>query len=496
MLMSPSPSRIMLVLAVTSLTVSCGGSSSPKAGAASQPAAQAPAAATGPSAAARYNCPLDKPQQIYGHAINAKSVLEGSETWTPDSVYLIFGPFHVKGSLAILAGSVVCFDYGPPGAESNPEPPPGEINVESGGTLKVMGTPDRHVVFTQKNDKRQYWAGIYFSSGAHTDTATMRYLDVYNAGLSAAPGVLNTFPDPTQPPLDMQHVTFYSVQRVGLKNLTAGFTPESRVLLNNYAEETPKRDLFGGYAALRVHLYGASTVTDQVFRIGDGVPKSARYVQLDHAEGMNIDKSVTLHKLQEGLAWHNIQNMKVNGSADDPPIFQLDPGVVLAVSNGGSIRIGDGGSGMANIVAAGTKEEPIVFTSDSFIAGADPKAGDWPGIVFSPGNFKSTVSRFSYVTFEYGGGTGKDTIYNCNDGRSDRPAVLLFNISSNGLDYDGPLVNNSLWRNAGGAGVRARCNVGHSGGCLKTNYEDAGLGNRFEGFDAERPATTPLGCPK
>ncbi len=453
--------------------------------------------APGPASAQanRFACPLQKPQRVYGHAINAKTVIEADETWTPNNVYLVFGPFHVKGSLTIQAGTSVCFDYGPPGTESNPEPPPGALNIERGGALKVLGTADKHVVFSQKNAAQQYWAGIYFVSGSHTDTSTMQYLDVYNAGISAGPGVLNTFPDPTQPPLDMQHVAFYSVQRTGLTNLTAGFTPASRVLLNNYAEETPKRDLFQ-HPVLRVHLYGAQTVTDQVFRLGPGVPKPPRYVQLDHAEGMNINKNVTLHRLQEGLVWHNIQNMKMNGYPDDPPVFQLDPGVVLAVNNGGYIQIGDGGSGMANMIAVGAKDQPIVFTSDSFITGAEPQPGDWPGIIFSPGNFKSTVSRFEYVVFEYGGGTGKDSIYNCNDDRSDRTAVLLFNISSNGRDYDGPVIKNSIWRNDAGSGVRARCNVGHSGGCLQTNYQDPVLGNRFEGFDADHPATTPLTCPR
>src|SRR5713101_6358762 len=113
----------------------------------------------------RYSCPLQKPQKIYGHAINAKTVIEADETWTPNNVYLVFGPFHIKGSLTIQAGTSVCFDYGPPGAESNPEPPPGALNIEVGGTLKVLGTADKHVVFAQKNAAHQYWAGLYFTSG-------------------------------------------------------------------------------------------------------------------------------------------------------------------------------------------------------------------------------------------------------------------------------------------------------------------------------------------
>jgi hypothetical protein len=122
---------------------------------------------------------------------------------------------------------------------------------------------------------------------------------------------------------------------------------------------------------------------------------------------------------------------------------------------------------------------PVIFTSDDFVRGMDPQPGDWPGIIFSPGNFKSTVSRFDNAVFEYGGGMGKDTIYNCNDGRSDGTAVLVFNISSNGRDYDGPPVQNSVWQRCG-RGVRARCNVGHSGGCLQTNYWDSALCNRLK----------------
>ncbi len=82
--------------------------------------------APGPASAQanRYACPLQKPQKIYGHAINAKTVIEADEVWTPNNVYLVFGPFHVKGSLTIQAGTVVCFDFGPPGTEPRPWMPP------------------------------------------------------------------------------------------------------------------------------------------------------------------------------------------------------------------------------------------------------------------------------------------------------------------------------------------------------------------------------------
>ncbi|MBI3813260.1 MAG: hypothetical protein HY279_02165 [Nitrospinae bacterium] len=400
------------------------------------PGAQAAAPKLGGkvSTANRYKCPIDKPQKVYGHAINASAVLDKDETWTPDNVYIVFGPFHVKKSLTIKAGTVVCFDYGPPGADGHPSPPAGSINIEEGATLKVLGTVDKHVVFAQKNDSKQYWGGIYFGSGSKTGESTMQYLDVYNAGLSASSGVLNTVSD----------------------------------------------------------VYGAHTVTDDVLKVGD-IPKPTRYVQLDHAEGMNIELDVHLHKLQDGLTWRNIQNMKMSGNADDPPSFILDPGSVLAVNNGGYINIGDGGNSMANIVAVGNKDKPIVFTSDSFTNGNDPEPGNWTGIYFSPGNFKPNVSKFEYVIFEYGGDQGKNTVYNCSD-KSNKPAVIIFGMTSNGRDYEGPPIKNSIFRKSASSGVRSRCN-GQNTGCLLTNYEDKSFGNTFEGFDNERLATTPLRCP-
>lgn len=457
--------------------------------------AKAPLNKTADQGGTRYPCPLDKPQKIYGHAINASVVLEKDETWTPDHVYLVFGPFHVKKTLTIQAGTVVCVQYGPPGADGSAEPPPGSIDLEQGAALKVLGTADKHVVFTSMDGPGQYWGGFYFASGAKNELSTMQYVDIYNAGLSASVGVLNTFPDYKAPPLDWQNVTLYSVQRVGLKNLTSGWTPATRILFNNHAEETPTRDLFRGYPVMRVHLWGADTVTEQTLRLGPTVARPARYVQLDHAEGMHIDADVTLHKLADGMAWRNIGNMKMNGPADDPALFTIDPGVILAVNNGGYINIGNGGTGMANLVAVGTKDQPIVFTSDAFTEGREPERGDWPAIEFFPGNFNPRVSKFEWVTFEYGGGMGKDSIYNCNDGRSDRTATLLFTISGKGEDYEGPQVKNSTFRKSGGAGVRCRCNVGHSGGCLKTNYEDKALGNKFEDVDEDHPATMPLSCP-
>src|SRR4029077_3312282 len=95
----------------------------------------------------RYGCPTNLPQKSYGWLPGDKITLDSDETWTPDSVYKIFGPLSVPTTLTIQAGTVVCFDSGPPGADENPEGPPGELRIQDGGALEVLGTASQHVVF-------------------------------------------------------------------------------------------------------------------------------------------------------------------------------------------------------------------------------------------------------------------------------------------------------------------------------------------------------------
>jgi hypothetical protein len=444
----------------------------------------------GPSGAVRYTCPMSKPQKVYGYALNAKATLDSDETWTPDNVYLIFGPFHTGAHvLTIQAGTVVCFDYGPPGTEGNPEPPPGELNVEPQGALKVLGTPQSHVVFTQANDQKQYWGGFTIKPGF--TSFSMANADVYNGGLSANGPVLATFWDPTQPPLDMREVVFYSVQRVGIRNFTSGFTPESHVTLNNFADETAESDLYNGYPVLSVNPVGANTVNAKTFSIGN-VPKSTRYVQLDHPEGGAIDKDFRLQKLQDGLAWRTYQNMLLFGTTAAPMKLTIDPGTVVAISNGGPTKVGDGGTGMANIVAVGTATDPITFTSDAPMLGKTPAPGDWSSILIFPNDFDAATTKFDYVKFEFGGGGAPQTIYNCNDTKSDVQAEIEFS-NGIGVDYDGPPITHSTFSQSAGQAIRAR-NNGVGTGTLKTNYLDAALGNTFTGFTSP-PAQFPMTCP-
>jgi hypothetical protein len=468
-----------------------GGDVSSGGGSGGEPASGGNGAAWPPQNPATYvECPTDKPQKVYGGALDAETRLTADETWTKDNVYLVFGPFYVGEDqgpvkLTIEAGTVVCFDYGPPGQDGSSVPPPGQLQISAESSLVVLGSPEEHVSFTSKNGDEQFWAGVNFRAEAANDESTLQYLDFYNGGLSAGTHVLSTYPDVTAPPLDLEHVAFYNIQRLGPENLTSGFTPESLIYVHNYHADTPEEDLFDGYPVLRMHPYGAETLTKEMFTIGD-LPSSVRTVQLDHAEGALLDQSFTLHELAPTLRYRNVQNMKIDGPSG--ATMTLDPGVTLAVNIG--LYLGDGGSGKADIVAVGTEEQPIVFTSDAYTRGEEPAPGDYAGIVLQPPNFSATTSKFEWVVFEYGGGTGKDTYYNCHDAVSNVFAPVLFSTAL-GEDYPGPSITHSKFLHSAGQAVRARNN---DSGTLTTIYTDTEHDNTFDDI-AVMPEQFPAACP-
>ena len=428
-----------------------------------------------------YGCPDNKPQKTYGWLTGDKVVLDSDETWTPDFVYKIIGPLSVPTTLTIQAGTVVCFDSGPPGADENPDGPPGELSISDGGALEVLGTATNHVVFTANAEANGglYWGGITISPAAKTDVSTMQYLDVYNAGLSAHGPALLTYNSnidaPTQPPLDMQNVVFHSIQRVGLTNFTQGFTPASHVVVQSYAADSSDgskgADYLLDYPILHINPQAAKTLTADNFVMGPTVPASVKYVQLDHPEGAKLMAPIVLHKLTAGLAWRNEANMLLVTT------LTLDPGVVFQVNRNGGIEVGGHQDGPGDIIAVGTAQDPIVFTSDAPSQSLTPAAaGDWGSIVFEPGEYDATKSKFDYVTFEYGGGVGVDNAQNCNDGVNTVFGPVLFIAPSDGQSYAGPPITHSKFLHSAGQAIRSTCGTAY---CLTTDYTDASLGNTF-----------------
>ncbi|MBN2681610.1 MAG: hypothetical protein JXR58_03825 [Bacteroidales bacterium] len=76
----------------------------------------------------------------------------------------------------------------------------------------------------------------------------------------------------------------------------------------------------------------------------------------------------------------------------------IEPGAVIKFKEGSSLNIGN--SEYGSMLAEGTAEKPILFTSYS----ANPSPGDWKYIYFGENN-SSSRSSLKYCTIQYGGDT-------------------------------------------------------------------------------------------
>ena len=78
-------------------------------------------------------------------------------------------------------------------------------------------------------------------------------------------------------------------------------------------------------------------------------------------------------------------------------VVTIEPGVIFKFTNGSAFDVAYWGGEEGTIIANGTKDKPILFTSDN----TNPDKGSWDGFNF----FKGTVNTvFNECIFEYGGG--------------------------------------------------------------------------------------------
>ncbi|MDQ7780939.1 MAG: hypothetical protein RDV41_14675, partial [Planctomycetota bacterium] len=369
------------------------------------------------------------PQKVYGHQINAKAVLDSDETWTPDNVYLVFGPFSTgKFTLTIQAGTVVLFNDDQLRKVS---PPHGSLSVEEGGAVKILGTAEKHVVLAPFDAEDLFWDGI--STGFGYKEFTIEHTDFYKSGAGAGAGAIATLHSDKEPAVRLKNVTFHELQNKGFRlwNET-GLSTDSSVTIFGY---TPKvTDPQYQYPVMNVDPVAAGTLTKENFVVKEGVPVHARVI---YVSTPMLNKSVTYRDL--GMPYR-VDELQVPGDTyGGPPVtLTLEPGVVMQVGSiiyvGG--KTGTGESDMGNIVAVGTKEKPIRFTS----AKDQPKAGDWQSIFMRAGSFDPKVSKFEYCIIEYGGSVPANAVWHDVDQRGNVGSLIAIMNPPRSEPYDGPQI--------------------------------------------------------
>ncbi|MBI3553694.1 MAG: hypothetical protein HY077_14450 [Elusimicrobia bacterium] len=445
-------------------------------------AAPPPAKAAAPGESelrAVYKAVHGKPQKAYGQIINAKAVLDSDETWKPDHVYLVYGPFSTGAhTLTIEAGTVVLFNDDQIRIVSAPH---GYIQVDPGGGIKILGTEKDHVVLASFDAEDLYWDGI--GAGSNYKDFTIQYADFYKAGAGAGAGAISTLHSGDDPALTLSHVNFYKLQSKGLKiwNET-GLAPDSSVTVYGYNPKNTSKNT--QYPVMDCDPVAAGTLTRATFATKAGVPEYARVI------------SVTTPMVLKDVVWHDlgipyrVMELQIPGDTytGAPVKLTLEPGVTVQINDiiyvGG--KTGNGETDMGNLVAAGTKEKPITFTSGSI---EKHQPGDWQSIFLRAGSFDPKVTRFDNCVFEYGGSLPKNTMWHDSDGRGDVGSEIAIMSPPRSEPYDGPKITNSIFRKSGGQAVRARTMGPYR---LNQLYTDAQYGNKFEDFADLKERQLPL----
>jgi hypothetical protein len=108
--------------------------------------------------------------------------------------------------------------------------------------------------------------------------------------------------------------------------------------------------------------------------------------------GVNVDQDITA-----SVTWTADKTYFISGdiNVDNNAILTIQPGTVIKFNAGASLTIGY--SSNATLIAAGTAQKPIIFTSNA----AAPAAGAWEGLYFDSHTLNNTV--LSYCNIEFAG---------------------------------------------------------------------------------------------
>ena len=163
----------------------------------------------------------------------------------------------------------------------------------------------------------------------------------------------------------------------------------------------------------------------------------------------------------------------------------IEPGTVIKFTENSELDVGYSQSGSA-IIANGTVDNPIIFTS----AAATPSAGDWYGIWLYSGT--SGVTSFRYCTIQYAGGYSENSgSVNLEDCKIifENNTVKYSGHQGLVLDYDASFVsfmNNVVEENAGHA-IILYPNAAHTIGPGNTLLADGNKGILIKGgiYDKE-----------
>ncbi len=388
--------------------------------------------------AAEPGCPEPK-----GPTVHPAATLSEDQTWTAAG-----SPHIVQGSITVRDGRKLTIE---PCAVVRLADKAGlQIGfsaVNAPSTLEAEGTSGKPIRFEGLDGAR--WGAI---SVVHPATARLAHVTLEGGGKGSLSGATLIAQGDNAPPskrgLLVDNVTVKDSYGAGVKLWrTFAFADGSRALTvvgsgsGDAAHPAP----------LEIDEHAIGTVPQGRY---DGNRSDEIWVDPEHYLG----ESATMRAL--GVRWRigaEERDSLVVGLGRDTPLATLtiEAGVTVAFAGGTALEIEHGGGAFpasGALLAMGTAEAPIVFTS----ARPTPAPGDWRGLWF--GGVAQPDNRLQGVRIEYTGAPCGCVLVTCSAGVTSSAGAVTFtqpppgvfitdstvaNAAANGfvLGYEGPLVD-------------------------------------------------------
>lgn len=272
------------------------------------------------------------------------------------------------------------------------------------GTLIAEGTASRPIVFEGLDGAR--WSQIFVHAPGK---ARLKHVSIDGGGGygAASDASLVVFGDGTLPSKHdvlLDHVTVTKSLGAGVRfDRGAGFDPASNTLT---IKESGTFPIVIGEHAINTLPTGSYT--------GNG--KDAILMEMETVNStIGLQEDATMH--DRGVPYQigtspGLDHLRITGQKNEKPVtLTIEPGVTVKFLKGSALKVehftGEFDS-PAVLVAVGTKEKPITFTS----AEAVPKPGDWQGLWF--GGKPRAENHIENVRIEYTGADCGCILLTCN----------------------------------------------------------------------------------
>lgn len=313
----------------------------------------------------------DNQEQEQTESTTISDNITESTTWGKGNTYIIDGTVRVGGSqtvvITIEPGAIIKFNEGATLDIAYSE--------DEYATIIAKGTSSDPIIFTSNSPSPSAgdWKSINFYNGAIN-------CEFENCSFEYGGGN------------DYYGNIFIEESTVSFTSCTFKNSGSSGIVLQSNGEFSN----FSDNSFLAINNYPISIYPAAVHTLGENnTYESGKTIYIDGDQNFNVSGEYVWKN--QGIPFTLDGGMRIGTENTQGLQLTIEPGVTFNMAKNSDIDLAYWDNTYATIIAIGTAEEPITFTSNS----PSPEAGDWKSINF----YKGAINcAFDFCEFKYGGG--------------------------------------------------------------------------------------------